>query len=208
MLARHQRRSVLPPPLLLLLLAAPMRHRGGGINTAMAAHSANHHQILVQHAWHRFEERGDWSDWEATWASVDHDGDGNVRVNHGEVIQLFKRHYNILHERLDHDSRPESGLTRATDATFAREAEDFLHFREKRTGTRHHHHAIRCDTPFAVLAVCAAAAWRTHALAVTLLRRAVKAVRPCGMLRPCLCIRVCMAAGRSSKRRWETSWHT
>ena len=39
---------------------------------------------------------------------VDHDGDGNVHVNQGEVVQLFKRHYNILHERLGHDSRPES----------------------------------------------------------------------------------------------------
>ena len=34
------------------------------------------------------------------------------------------------------------GLFRATDATFAREAEAFLHFREKKTGERYHHAAL------------------------------------------------------------------
>ena len=106
------------------------------------------------------------------WRSVDHNKDGTIPVNHGEIIQvltarsllhqnalwlslwrslsprnttwprpltadsplccrdqfispavtkLFKRHYNILHERLDHDNKPAQHvpLTRASDATFA-----------------------------------------------------------------------------------------
>ena len=35
----------------------------GWRDAAAAAHSASHHEILVHHAWHIFEERGDWSDW-------------------------------------------------------------------------------------------------------------------------------------------------
>ena len=92
--------------------------------TVQAAHSASKHEVFLQHAWHRFEEKyrahshyihrsvtayvhhaviialtllaahrcaslhsisGDWSDWEETWRRHDHDKDGNIKVNIGEV---------------------------------------------------------------------------------------------------------------------------
>lgn len=81
-----------------------------------AAHAASNHELLVQHAWHKFEERGDWSDWEETWKLVDQDGDNKIKVGHGELTALFKTHYNILHEKLGHDERPM--LFRANEQTF------------------------------------------------------------------------------------------
>jgi hypothetical protein len=109
----------------LLLQAVP---------AAWAAHSASNHELLLQHAWHKFEEKGDWSDWEATWAAVDHDDDNKISVGHGEITKLFKIHYNILHEKLEHDKKAGAKdiLFRASEQTFRREAEAFLDYREAR----------------------------------------------------------------------------
>merc|ERR1711865_182956 len=119
--------------------------------------------MLVQHAWHIFEERGDWSDWEVsilsiartasglggeeltflvqeTWRLVDRDGDGSIQVEHGTLTELFKEHYNILHHRLDHDNKAShTGLMRATTSTFGREADRFMKLRERMTGKQHAH---------------------------------------------------------------------
>eukprot|EP01050_Picozoa_sp_SAG11_P001470 SAG11_NODE_63_length_18904_cov_11.842914_5_plen_141_part_00 len=73
---------------------------------ARAPIAASNHEVLLQHAWHKFEDRGDWSDWEDTWRAVDHDSDGRISVGHGELAALFRVHYNILHEKLGHDARP------------------------------------------------------------------------------------------------------
>ena len=121
---------------LLLQLLQLLRH--GPV--ARAAHAASHHEVFLQHAWHRFEERGDWSDWEETWRRHDHDKDGNIRVNVGEITRLFKEHYNILHDKLEHDQKPELRSInhgRATDASFHREAQQFIKLREEMTGHGH-----------------------------------------------------------------------
>jgi hypothetical protein len=102
---------------------------------AAAAAAAKSHASSRLHS-------GDWSDWEETWRRHDHDKDGNIKVNVGEVscavllclarrltrapcssqiTRLFTEHYNILHDRLEHDKKP--GLTsighgRAGDPTF------------------------------------------------------------------------------------------
>merc|ERR1712166_215979 len=113
------------------------------VHQAAAAHSASPHEMLLQHAWHKFEDRGDWSDWEETWKLVDRDGDGSIQVNHGELNELFKEHYNILHHRLDVDDKHQySGVLRATDSTFEREASKFMELRERLTGAKHAHEAM------------------------------------------------------------------
>ena len=54
--------------------------------------------------------------------------------------RLFKEHYNILHDKLEHDQKPELRSInhgRATDASFHREAQQFIKLREEMTGHGH-----------------------------------------------------------------------
>ena len=56
------------------------------------------------HRRHKFEERGDWSEWQEAWKVVDKDGDGYMTASVATLKLLFREHYNLLHERLGHGS--------------------------------------------------------------------------------------------------------
>ena len=98
--------------LVLHLLVFPAAH---------AALAVSKHQLKMHLEWNRASESQDWKDWREAFHKSDTDHKGHVH----RVEQIFKEHFNILHERIENNH---AGLTKAEETHFREDAAHFVEF--------------------------------------------------------------------------------